>query len=371
MRTNGRGSIVQMEKGKTKARCRRWQLRVSVGKHGGKYRQRTRVVNGTYTDACRELPRFIAELEDAAVVPREGMPTVEQCCREWLSIRGTEGLAERTVDANESAVRAVCRLVGEMRVQDVDESVAEEVASRLSRGDTARGRPLAASTIAVTMRVMSQCWSGHAVPRGYARSDPWKGAKRPKEVRKPRQSLSERDYGAIVAWAVSKPTRYHIAVLMGLCAGLRLSECVSVRWSDWDGRLLHVPGTKTPASDATIPVSRTLADALDSWKDRGVAFRMEHGMGWDDSLTVTCDLLTGEPLPTRELSRAWNAVRDDLGVGWARFHDLRHGFVTRCIRLGLPPKVTQQLARHSTFAITMDLYTHLTTDDLADGVSLL
>jgi integrase len=360
-----------MEKGKTKARCRRWQLRVSVGKQGGKYRQRTRVVRGTYTDACRELPRFIAELEDSAIIPREGMPTVEQCCREWLSIREGDGLSSHTMDAIRVSSRTVCRLVGGLPVQDVSQDVANSVVRRLVAGETARGRPLKPSSVALVVRVMSHMWDAHAVPMGYAASNPWRGVKKPRQTRKPRQSLSERDYGAIVAWAVSEPDRWRIGVLLGLCAGLRVSECVSVRWSDWDGALLHVPGTKNEASDATVPVSRTLADALDSWKDRCVAFRMEHGMAWDDSLTVTCDLLTGEPANPRTMSSVWARERASLGLGWVRFHDLRHGFVTRCIRLGLPPKVTQQLARHSSFAITMDLYAHLTTDDLVEGVSIL
>ena len=43
-------------------------------------------------------------------------------------------------------------------------------------------------------------------------------------------------------------------------------------------------------------------------------------------------------------------------------HALRHTFATRCIENGMQPKVLQKIMWHSTLAVTMDLYVHVTDD---------
>lgn len=63
--TKGKGAIIQLEKDKPRSKCRKWQLRVSLGRdpRTGKYRQKTRYFTGTYTQAKAALREFIAEIE--------------------------------------------------------------------------------------------------------------------------------------------------------------------------------------------------------------------------------------------------------------------------------------------------------------------
>lgn len=71
--TKGSGSIIQLEKDKPKSRCRKWQLRVRIGKdpRTGKYKARTRHFEGAYTQAKAALREFIDEAEgDRARVRR-------------------------------------------------------------------------------------------------------------------------------------------------------------------------------------------------------------------------------------------------------------------------------------------------------------
>ena len=70
----GQGSIIQLEKDKPKSKCRKWQLRASVGMdpRTGKYKTRTRRFSGTYTQAKAALREFIAEIEDNRVHVRAG-----------------------------------------------------------------------------------------------------------------------------------------------------------------------------------------------------------------------------------------------------------------------------------------------------------
>lgn len=59
-RHHGDGCVVQLEKGKPRSQCRKWQLRVSAGKdeQTGRYIRKTRVMEGTYQQACSALDDF-------------------------------------------------------------------------------------------------------------------------------------------------------------------------------------------------------------------------------------------------------------------------------------------------------------------------
>lgn len=49
--TQGSGSVIQLEKDKLRNKCRKWQMRLCVGKdpRTGKYKARTRRFEGTFT----------------------------------------------------------------------------------------------------------------------------------------------------------------------------------------------------------------------------------------------------------------------------------------------------------------------------------
>jgi integrase len=61
---------------------------------------------------------------------------------------------------------------------------------------------------------------------------------------------------------------------------------------------------------------------------------------------------------------------DDAGL-FADFHGLRHTFISNLASGGVHPKTAQRLARHSTITLTMDRYTHLRKDDMADALDSL
>ena len=58
-------------------------------------------------------------------------------------------------------------------------------------------------------------------------------------------------------------------------------------------------------------------------------------------------------------------------AGLADFHSLRHTFVSNLAAGGVHPKLAQQLARHSTIALTMDRYTHVGLLDMTAALESL
>jgi hypothetical protein len=50
------------------------------------------------------------------------------------------------------------------------------------------------------------------------------------------------------------------------------------------------------------------------------------------------------------------------------FHSLRHTYITAIVKSGCSVKVAQELARHSDPKLTLNIYSHLTVHDLAEGL---
>jgi integrase len=59
------------------------------------------------------------------------------------------------------------------------------------------------------------------------------------------------------------------------------------------------------------------------------------------------------------------------GFPRVRFHDLRHTHATQLLASGVHPKVVQERLGHSTIAITMDIYSHVTPGMQSEAVAKL
>jgi integrase len=59
------------------------------------------------------------------------------------------------------------------------------------------------------------------------------------------------------------------------------------------------------------------------------------------------------------------------GFPRVRFHDLRHTHATQLLASGVHPKVVQERLGHSTIAITMDIYSHVTPGMQSKAVAKL
>jgi integrase len=149
-------------------------------------------------------------------------------------------------------------------------------------------------------------------------------------------------------------------------AGLRMGELLALEWSDldfvmgnftvrrsnWQG---HV-GSPKGGKERTIPMTQQLASVLK-------AHRHLRGK------LVFCGP-EGEPLTRNRMKKPlWRACRKAglREVGW---HVLRHTFCSHLAMKGAPPKAIQELAGHTSIAVTMR-YMHLSPTVLKETVRLL
>ena len=165
------------------------------------------------------------------------------------------------------------------------------------------------------------------------------------------------------------------AFVFVLNTGLRCGEMCALRWQDidWNEREIQINGTmyfdkdlhqflvnspKTNAGYRIIPLTDAAYDILRGIKKK----RSERpiSLQYKDFVFVGPE---GKPLKTYAYNKCLARVGGKIGVDKLTMHSLRHTFATRCIESGIKPKVLQKLLGHSSIAMTMDLYVHVTNEE--------
>jgi len=88
--------------------------------------------------------------------------------------------------------------------------------------------------------------------------------------------------------------------------------------------------------------------------------------------TLVCARPDGQPTTPLGLSNMFfkfvrkGAVHD---LPTLRFHDLRHTHATQLLMAGVHPRIAQERLGHSTVALTLDLYSHVTATMQEDAAA--
>jgi integrase len=168
---------------------------------------------------------------------------------------------------------------------------------------------------------------------------------------------------------------YYVAYVLMLVLGLRRGEVLGLGWDDVDldagkaiiawqlqrvrGQLLRRP-TKTAASDSALPLPRICVTALESRRDTERQLRAK-AQAWREShLVLTTPL--GTPVDPRNFHRAFIARCRKAGVPVTTVHATRKACASLLVALDVHPRVAMQILRHSQIAVTMDVYSQVTSD---------
>lgn len=186
--------------------------------------------------------------------------------------------------------------------------------------------------------------------------------------------------------------RLGVAIILACGTGLRRGELLGLRWQDVDMSQallsvrqalarIHAPhagrqtrlvmqAPKTATSRRTIPLPAVCVQALRAHRARQAEEKLTLGPAYQDHGLVVCQA-DGTPLNPAALSRCFTRVLEKAGLPHRRLHDLRHTFATWMLELGESPKTVQTLLGHSTVAITLDLYSHVSLELEKQAVSRL
>jgi len=152
-----------------------------------------------------------------------------------------------------------------------------------------------------------------------------------------------------------------------VCFGLRISECLALRWSDVDwlsGKLsiergiVHqvVDDVKTPESNRAMHIDAAMLAGLKDWK------QLSQFSGPDDWMFASPVKLGRLPI---SYAGVWQALRKaavKAGIGHFTF---RHTHRSWLDAVGTPIGVQQKLMRHADIRTTMNVYGTAATADMA------
>lgn len=163
--------------------------------------------------------------------------------------------------------------------------------------------------------------------------------------------------------------------VLAVTTGMRQGELLALRWRDIDfergaltvnGTLHRVGGgwsigePKTTRSRRLVVLPQVAATALERRRVAQCEARLRAADLWrEHGLVFTTSV--GSPLePGNILRRSYRPLLSRAGLPAARFHDLRHTAATLLLAEGVHPKIASEMLGHSTVAITLDLYSHVT-----------
>ena len=166
---------------------------------------------------------------------------------------------------------------------------------------------------------------------------------------------------------------YPMLSLIAYC-GLRRGEATGLRWEDVDfeaGAVMIGPtivqvgwdayeqeDAKTDASEDWVAIGPLLADALREWRKRQISERLRWGETWNDSKRVFTRE-NGEPYHPAQVSERFYRLSFGAEMPPVRLHDLRHGAATLALAAGKTMKEVSAMMRHSSEAITSEIYAHV------------
>jgi integrase len=162
---------------------------------------------------------------------------------------------------------------------------------------------------------------------------------------------------------------FRTLALLCVCFGLRISECLALRWSDVDwlkGTLRiergivaqRVDVTKTDESRRLLPIVESLLQVLKALR-RATQFPSPEN--WMFASPVQQGRL---PWSYDQLWRVYQKAAAKAGLGTLGTHALRHTYRSWLDAVGTSIAVQQKLMRHADIRTTMNVYGDVVTDEM-------
>jgi integrase len=165
---------------------------------------------------------------------------------------------------------------------------------------------------------------------------------------------------------------FRTIALIGVCFGLRISECLALKWSDVDwlsGKLSiergivrqRVDDVKTIYSGRDMSIDAEMIGVLKDWR-QSTQFASQ-----DDWVFASPVKLGRQPWSYDQVWRSFLKASESAGVGKLGTHTMRHTYRSWLDAVGTPIAVQQNLMRHGDIRTTMNTYGDVVTDEMSQA----
>jgi integrase len=128
--------------------------------------------------------------------------------------------------------------------------------------------------------------------------------------------------------------------------------------------------TKTPSSDAPLPLPAIALRALEQHRIEENRRRLAAGEMWGDCGLVFTTRL-GDPLDPRNFHRDFKSRAKKAGVPVIPVHATRRTCASLLVALDVHPRVAMAVLRHSRIALTMEIYSQVSSNSTRDALKRL
>jgi len=362
----------------------RWAFRVDAGVNAetGKRRQMLRQGFKTKREAETALAAAQQSVEQCSVVSKSTMK-VGAFLDQWLASQQGR-LKASTHHSYVVTSKRIRSGLGHVQVQALMPLQIESFYADLLDHGRADGTGLSPKTVRNTHTVLRKALSD-AQRLGLVYRNAADAARGP-SVERPEFTVWSSDE-LRQFFATAESNRLGAAFVMLATTGLRRGEVLGARWRDLDldARTLSVVQTitnvdgklvfgkpKTSKSVRMISIDERTVNLLRQHRRQQREDQIAMGPDWGNEGDLAFTDEVGGPIRPEWFSKEFGRVLAASGVPCIRLHDVRHTYATIALKTGIPAKVVSEHLGHSTIAITLDLYSHVTPGidrDATDRIS--
>lgn len=340
---------------------------INLGKNPttGKFKQRWVTVNGSKKDAEKRLSELLHQ-QDTGALMQPDKTTMTDYLNRWLSDYARPNLSPRTIEGYEHILqRYFIPALGNIALSQLKPEHLQQYYSKML------GNGLSAQTVrhhhTVLHKALQTAVEWVIIIRNVA------DAVTPPRAQSPEMQIWNESEISQFLESV-KPTQYYALFYTALFTGMRRSELLALRWQDIDfilgqiyvNRSLHVlkggrvifKSPKTAKGRRTVALPPSAFLVLNEYRETKEAESLLLDKPITDADLVFSTL--GKPLLPNTVTHAWIKLVRRSGLKVIRFHDARHSHASLMLRQNIHPKVVQERLGHSTIAITLDIYSHVT-----------
>lgn len=374
-RQNGEGTIYQRSDGL-------WIAEITLGyKEDGK-----RIKKRLSSKNLDELKKKLNDnryYNDRSMVSAPTDYTVGSWLDFWLETYKKHSVKSTTYDMYYNVINTHLKPnIGKYKIDAVTPILVQKMINNLSENGSADNKGLSSSSVKKILITLSQAYA-MAISSGLLYNNPCKDIIIPKKEPKKAVAFTADEQERFLSFCKDNTT-YQNLFVFAFNTGMRMGELLALTWDDYDKdknmirvnknlsvvrdysdndnkQKTIINSTKTESGTRDIPLTKTAVNVInEQFKKCG-----------DKSVFVFCSD-AGTPLMKRNIYRAFNNIIEKAEIqSPVTFHSFRHSFATRLLEKGADIKTVSNLLGHKSIQITLDIYSHVSSDLKQKTISLL
>lgn len=375
-RTNGEGTIYQRPNGL-------WVCEITLGYDENKKRIK-KTVSSMDRDKLQKKINDLRYMNDRNMLTTSTDYTVSEWVKLWLETYKKTSVKPTTYDMYRGSLeRYISPQIGHYKIEKLNTIIVQKFINNISEKSLNTKNGLSQSSIKKVFVTLSQACK-QAVNIGILYKNPCDGVQLPKK--QARQSIAFGvDEQRRFLEQCKNGTTFDSLFIFAFNTGMRLGEILALTWDDVDieKKIINVNKNLLVVNDYDTNTEKKNKIIIDTTKtDSGkreipltvaalkcVTIQKENNFKKSPFVFYSG---TGNVLNKRNIYRAFNERMEKADItSHVTIHSMRHSFATRLLEKGADFKTVSELLGHKSIQITLDIYSHVSSDLKKNTISLL